>query len=89
MADFTINPAPIRNVTDLAVNVQPPDETGIPQGAAPAGQNSQTNAAQQPKQPSIYGPIPPVPTQEAVEGSSSTSMTGSAFSFRATEKNTM
>lgn len=54
MDTFTVNPAP---QTDLCISARP-----IPP-AAPAG-----TVPDAPKQPSIYGEVPKVPTQDAVEG---------------------
>lgn len=54
MDTFTVNPAP---QTDLCISARP-----IP-SAAPAG-----TVPDAPKHPSIYGEVPKVPTQDAVEG---------------------
>lgn len=53
MKDFTITPA---GQNDISVTAQPP----VP--------NPETPAKETPKQPSIYGEIPQIPTQDAVEG---------------------
>ena len=53
MKDFTITPA---GQNDISVTARPP----VP--------NPETPAKETPKQPSIYGEIPQIPTQDAVEG---------------------
>ena len=62
MADITINPT--NNIGDLSFNVTPAP-ANIP-AAAPAP--AAGNEPQQQKQPSIYGEMPSIPTQDAVEG---------------------
>ena len=53
MKDFTITPA---GQNDISVTARPP----VP--------NPEVPAKETPKQPSIYGEIPQIPTQDAVEG---------------------
>lgn len=57
MNDFSISPA--LNVDDISISA------GIPVAELPSSPLSQT---QPPKQPSIYGEVPQIPTLEAVEG---------------------
>ena len=56
MSDFTIN----NNVGDISIGITPSNVQ--PAVAAPAP------APEPPKQPSIYGEVPQIPTMEAVEG---------------------
>ena len=56
MSDFTINN---NNVGDFSVGVAP---------AAPVAAPAPAAAPQQPKQPSIYGEVPQIPTMDAVQG---------------------
>ena len=60
MNDFTINAN--NNVSDFSIGVN------TPQSAVPNPPLKQSPAPQQPKQPSIYGEIPQIPTMDAVEG---------------------
>ena len=60
MSDFTINANSAAN--DFSIGVSPVAAPAVP--AAPAAPAS----AQPPKQPSIYGEMPQIPTMDAVEG---------------------
>ena len=60
MSNFTIN---TNKLNDFSLGVNP-SGTAAP-AAAPA---APAQAQQQPKQPSIYGPVPQIPTQDAVQG---------------------